>query len=255
MKRLFRVILADLKYPGYCLFFVCLLLIQGCATTNAGLSETESSANEDDGASINLKLGVGYMQTGRFDIARAKLQKALEYDPGFAEAHNALGVLYESTGSGLQAEQHYQTAIELKPDYVLARINFGRLLCANNKTEQGEQQFLLVAEQNPAESPGVAYHGAGVCARSRNDLSKAELYFRNALEQNPYASDTLLELTTLSFDRSQYAQARQFLERYHQQSGYNQGSLNLAIRIEEALGDTQQRDKFDRLLRSQFAGS
>ena len=101
----------------------------------------------------------------------------------------------------------------------------------------------------------MAHHGAGVCARASNDLAKAEIYFRKALEENPYAAGTLLELTTLSVDRNQYTQARQFLERYHKQAGYSPGSLNLAIKIEEALGDTQQRDEYSRLLRSQFADS
>lgn len=235
-----------------------LSLLTGCASTSVRTLQTEDNTSaEEEAASINLKLGVGYMQTGRFDIARAKLNKALEYDPGMAEAHNALGVLYENSGASLQAEQHYRQAIERDSSYNLARMNYGRLLCSGGggKALEGEQQFLIAVEDGNNDAPEIAYTGAGVCARARNDLVKADFYFRQALQANPYSAGTLLELAALSFDRSQFDQARDFLQRYHKQVGYNPASLNLAIKIEEALGDTRQRDEYSRILQAQFADS
>ena len=146
------------EWIGYVLISLCLVTIFGCTTTT---TTTTAASNTADGtvttggeaADINLKLGVGYMQAGRFDIARSKLQRALEYNPNYAEAHNALGVLYETTGAGLQAEQHYEKALQSKPDYTLARINYGRLLCASNKSAEGEQQFLMVVKQSISDSP------------------------------------------------------------------------------------------------------
>jgi type IV pilus assembly protein PilF len=242
------------------LLALALSLLAGCTTITTGNTQTpqeQETSTIEEAADINLKLGVGYMQAGRFDIARAKLNKALDYDPNLAEAHNALGVLYESTGASLQAEQHYRQAIERDSSYTLARMNYGRLLCAagSDKAAEGEQQFLTAATDADNADPANAYTGAGVCARARNDLVKADVYFRQALQANPYSAGTLLELAALSYDRSQYDQAREFLQRYHKQAGYNPASLNLAIKIEEELGDTQQRDEYSLILQTQFANS
>jgi type IV pilus assembly protein PilF len=134
-------------------------------------------------------------------------------------------------------------------------MNYGRLLCASGKTEQGEQQFLQVVRNKLFAMPEIAYTGAGICARARNDLPLAESYFHQALDANPYAAGTLLELASLSFEQKKFLDARQYLQRYHQRVGYSPGSLDLAIKIEEALGDTRERDKYSRLLEAQLKPS
>ena len=191
------------------------LWLAGCASI-AAVSETNT---RQEAAQINFKLGIGYMQAGRFDLAEAKLTKALEFDSALSEADNALGVLYETTGSGKTAEKHYRQALKADANYALARMNLGRLLCANGKTQDGEQQFLTVLKNSDFDSPEVAYTGAGVCARKAKRNVQAEQYFRQALAANPYAAAPLLEIATLNYEQRQFQDARQHLERYHKQAG------------------------------------
>ena len=237
-----------IKRISHCRYLVLLLaaiIMAGCAA----LAPTPEEPAEDP-ADINLQLGIAYMQSGRFELAREKLEKALEYNASLPEAHNALGVMYEVTNDGQQAEKHFRQAVELKADYTLARMNYARLLCASGRAQLGEQEFLIAATDTELGAQDIAYTGAGVCARAQGDLTLAENHFRNALQANPFATGTLLEMATLSYDRNQYNEARSYLLRYHKQAGYNPASLNLAIKIEEALGDKKQRDEYRRLLKA-----
>ena len=95
------------------------LLLDGCASS----SERQF---QDNAAEANFKLGIGYMQSGHFDVATEKLLKALQFKDDYPEAHNALAVLYEEIREYGPAETHYKRAIDLKPDYTLAKLNYAR---------------------------------------------------------------------------------------------------------------------------------
>ncbi len=227
------------------------IVLTACASS--GLQPDPSSGNE--AAQLNLRLGIGYMQNGRLDIAEEKLQRALQFDPSLAEAENALGVLYEQTRSPTQAERHYLRALTLRPDFLLAKMNLGRMLCANGKVDRGEQQFLEAAADRRLEEPEIAYTGAGVCARLGGDLPRAERHFLRALEFNPQASGTLFELARLTHNQGRNAEARDYLQRFHRTASFSPASLQLAVAIEAALGNVRMRDEYAQELRSRFANS
>lgn len=208
-----------------------------------------------DAAQINLQLGIGYIQTGRFDVAQDKLKKALEYDSTLTEAHNALAIIYEETGEKTLADREYQQAIQKNPQYTLARTNYGRFLCAHGKANEGEGQFLLAIADPELKNADAAYAGAGTCARILGATERAEQYFRKALELNPFSAAALIEFASLSHEQGQQEQARQLLQRYHSVASYSPASLWLGISIEKNLGNNQLRQEYQRLLLSKFADS
>lgn len=234
------------------LIVLALLIVGGCAGFGGGPGSESAEASP---AALNLKLGIGYMQQGNFNVALEKLNKALEYNERLPEAHNALGVLYEETGEIPLAEQHYKRAIELDPNYTLAKLNYGRFLCAHSNPEEGENQLLTIAADPNLKSVEAAYTGAGFCARLSNHLERAEAHLRKALEQNPNGSGALYEMARLSHAQGKDLQARAFLQRYHSQVGYSPASLFLGIEIEDALGDGELRREYARLLLTRFAES
>lgn len=59
------------------------------------------------------------------DEAREAYRRALDLDPGHADAWVNLGRLLHEAGDARAAAQHYRKAIELKPDNVIALFNLG----------------------------------------------------------------------------------------------------------------------------------
>ena len=237
-----------MKCLGKSILVLGLTVVLAACTTLKPADEKPAKAAE-----LNFKLGVGYMQKGHFDVAKQKLKKAIEYGPRYAEAYNALGVLYEETGDMDAAEQNYAKAVDLDSGYQLARRNYARLLCRNGKYNEGEEQYQSLSEKAKQDVDG--YTGAGVCARMKNDLGRAEAYFRKALEENPQDAGALLELAELSHEQGNAMQARAFLQRYHAAATYSPKSLWLGIAVEESLGDERLSREYARLLLSRFADS
>jgi type IV pilus assembly protein PilF len=228
-----------------------LALIGGCATT----SDPAGTPSQNEAARLNLQLGIGYMQTGRFEVAQDKLRRALQFDNRFAEAENALGVLHEETAEPSLAERHYRRALEIRPNYLLAKMNLGRLLCSAGNTDQGRALFLEAATHPEQATPEVAYTGAGVCSRIAENLPQAEQDLRQALEYNAFASSTLFEMASVSYEVNSYQDAQTYLERYHRRNRFTSDSLQLAIAIEQNLGNLQMQEYYSDLLHSHLSRS
>ncbi|KAB2932491.1 MAG: type IV pilus biogenesis/stability protein PilW [Candidatus Contendobacter sp.] len=215
---------------------------------------------KDNVAEANFKLGVGYMQSGNFQVATEKLTKALQYNDDYPEAHNALAVLYEEIREYGPAETHYKRAIDSKPDYTLAKLNYARFLCTREpiRTAEGESAFEKIAA-DPASagaSAADAYAGLGLCARQRNDPAQAETWLRKALELDPNNTSALYALAELSQTQNKTLQGRAFLQRYHARTRPTAQSLWLGVAIEQASdGDSQLRREYGVLLLSQFPNS
>ncbi len=231
---------------------VAAVAVGGCATTPL---DSEEQSRFERVAELNLQLGVGYIQSGRLDVAQEKLRKAIQFDDDYAEAHNALGVLYEETEDISLARQHYERALEIDPEYALARVNYGRFLCNHGNPERGEAQFLVALHSERLDQAWMAYTGAGVCARLAGDFQRAEGYFRQALAINPNLPDALWELATLHHQLGQNTLAQENLNRYHRLVGTNAASLWLALNIEDGLGNRQQRQVLADQLKTRFPNS
>ncbi|HCB13631.1 MAG TPA: type IV pilus biogenesis/stability protein PilW [Gammaproteobacteria bacterium] len=237
----------------YPLMLSLTLLLTACASTQ----EQEFNRNV---AEANFKLGVGYMQSGHFEVAAEKLLKALQYHDSYPEAHNAIAVLYEEIHEYGPANEHYRRAIDLKPDYTLARLNFARFLCLREpaRTAEGESEFqkIIADPNNAGANTAEAYTGLAICARQRNDPVQAEAWLRQALDINPSNAGALLELARLSQTQNKTLQARAFLQRYHSQSRPTLQSLWLGITIESSQdGDPLLRRDYSALLVAQYPNS
>jgi type IV pilus assembly protein PilF len=229
------------------------LWLAACANTQ----EQEFNRNV---AEANFKLGVGYMQSGHYDVAAEKLLKALQYEDDYPEAHNAIAVLYEEIREYGPADEHYRRAIDLKPDYTLARLNYARFLCLREpaRTTEGENEFqnIIADPNNAGANAAEAYAGLAICARQRNDPVQAETWLRQALDINPNNTSALFELARLSQTQNKTLQARAFLQRYHSQSRPTPQSLWLGITIESSQdGDPLLRRDYSALLVAQYPNS
>ncbi|MEO5702315.1 MAG: type IV pilus biogenesis/stability protein PilW [Gammaproteobacteria bacterium] len=236
---------------------LCVMLSLGaCATSNTkNTAQTNAGDRPDTLAETNVKLGVGYLQQGRRDLALSKLQRALELSPNLASAHNAIAIVYDQLGQYEEAGQHYQKAVSLAPNDSNALNNYGTFLCNRNELGKAEQYFLQALENPLYETPALAYENAGLCATRVPNTVKAEKYFRSALQINPRLSGSLYQMSVISFDRGEYLPARAYLQRYATVAKHSPQSLWLGIRIEQMLEDKNAASSYAMQLRSTYPDS
>jgi len=207
-------------------------------------------------ATINLQLGMEYMQKGRFDLAEEKLLKAISIDDSMPEAHNALGVLYDEQGRPKRAEDEYRRALRLYGGFTTARLNLGALLCEEGRYDEGEEAFARVHESDEGDlSRASALEGIGLCRKAAGDVAGAKEKFNEALELNPTLGKALLEMASISLDEFEPSQARGFLQRYHNDSSATPRSLLLGYEIELDLGNEGLQESYGVRLRTEFPDS
>ena len=68
------------------------------------------------------------VKQGRFDDAVRHFSRALQINPGYAEAHNNLGIALASKGDVEDAVVHFKAALRLRPDFAGARDNLDKAM-------------------------------------------------------------------------------------------------------------------------------
>ena len=227
--------------------------LSGCVTTS-GFDRKELEKPKE-AAQYNLQLGISYLRQGRLDLARDKLERALEQDPQSAEVHAAAALMYEQARLYERAEGHYRTAVRLDPGDSAVLNSYGVFLCFRGRHDEAESHFLKAAQNPFYRTPEVAYTNAGVCARRAPQPDKAEAYFRQALEANPRFVDALLQMADLSFQQEDFLQARAFLQRYAESATHTAEALWLGVRTERAMGDAEAAESYARRLRTEYPES
>lgn len=237
-----------------------LMLLSACGTTSNPASSTPtpsqgSGAKPDTLADTYVRLGIGYLQQGKRDLALSNLQHALELDDKSSSAHNAIAILYEQLGETELARQHYERAVRLNPRDSLAQNNYGAFLCRHNELQKAEQHFLDALKNPLYETPEYAYENAALCALKIPDRAKAEHYFREALRANPNLPESLYQMALLGYEAQDYLPARAYLQRHAEIAQPTPRSLWLGIRVERELGDKNALASYSLLLKGKFPDS
>lgn len=84
-----------------------------------------------------------------FRLAKELAQKALEMDPGLAEAHAVLGGVFASHWQWEKARKEFQKAIELNPNYSIAYFYYAWLLNTLGENEEAREQLNIALELDP----------------------------------------------------------------------------------------------------------
>lgn len=225
------------------------LLAALTACSSDGPSRAEEKARASD---VFLRKGVRYMEDGRLDQARQDFERALDFDSGNSEAHNAMAVLQERLNKPDAARKHYERAVSLNEANYAAVNNYSKFLCLHGEQDEGIQLLHRVLNSNLYGHPWVAQTNLGICYKSAGRLAEAEQAFRQAVEQQPAFSPALLEMAQISFASQDYMKARAFLQRYTSGAPHSAETLWLAVRIEEALGNGRARHDYLQQLRTRF---
>ncbi|HJU38298.1 MAG TPA: type IV pilus biogenesis/stability protein PilW [Tahibacter sp.] len=229
-----------------------LLLLGGCATA-APRSNPESAGRK--AAEINVALAQGYMRQNKLEIALEKLQKALEQDSNYADAHTVIAVLYERINRPQLAEEHYRRAAQLQPKLGMVNNNYGAFLCRTGRYDEADKYFVRALDDPFYQTRDVALTNAGTCQLQANRVDEAEKDFREALTANANNPEALYQLARLLFGKSDFLRARAFLQRFDSLGQANPDALLLGHNIESKLGNAREAGEYARRLKTEFPDS
>ncbi len=232
--------------------FVSLLLalLAACAGSNPPRKALDEETK--DAATLQVRLGRGYMEQGELETALERLQRALQIDPRNVDANTLLGVLHERIQRPAKAEVYYREAVRLAPENGEVNNNLGAFLCGSGQFAKADTYFAKALDDPFYRSRASALANAGVCALKGGDQDKAEGYFRRVLEIQPNHATALFELARMSYFRNDDLRARAFLQRLEASVATDPAVLDLGQRIESRIGDKAAAQRYADRLRNEF---
>jgi len=126
------------------------------------------------------------------ELAKNAAARALELDPGLAEAHASRGCILSQACDLHAAEVEFKKAIELKPNYATAHHWYFLLLLSQLRWDEAAEQVDSAVELDPL-SPVINYN-QGVYYYARRDYTRALDLFKRVTELDPNYSPVRVEM-------------------------------------------------------------
>jgi type IV pilus assembly protein PilF len=212
-------------------------------------------ANQQQAADANTQLGIQYLNQGDLNLAKLKLDRALEEEPGNANVHSARAMLFERMNLPAKADEEFRTALRLAPHDPDVINNYAVYLCQVGRTDDGVKHFLEAAHDALYRTPQAAYTNAGVCLRAAKRDDEARADFNAALQLRPNDAEATFQLATLDFDHAQLLAARTRIDGYIGNYQATPDLLLLGVRVAHAQGDAVAAQRFARRLKLDYPGS
>ncbi|MDJ0711029.1 MAG: type IV pilus biogenesis/stability protein PilW [Woeseiaceae bacterium] len=228
------------------------MILGGCVTTTTGPAEP---AMDDNAAEYNYQLGVQYLQNESFELARDRLQRALELDARMGKAHMALGMAYEALGKQRLATESYEDSVRVEPRNFEVQNGYAVFLCRQRDYEKALRHFNKAANHPENDFAETTLTNAGLCMQQKPDAAAAEEFFRAALDRKSNYGEALLQMCLLKFQQQDFLGSRAFLQRFMSANRTTAGVLLLAAEIEGKLGNDRGRAEYINQLLREFPQS
>jgi len=200
-------------------------------------SERPDAESRTRNAEVLVELGQRYYSRGEYEIALEKLQSALRIDSTSASGHTMIAILYETIGDTAQAADHYRKSVQHGGRSGDVLNNYGSWLCRQSKFDEADETFRKALADPFYKSPESALANAGSCALAAGKYDIGENYLRQVLQARPNDDQALIGLAEIAFRKDDFMRARAFVQRADSQAPLGRNGLELAVRIEEQLGD------------------
>ncbi|MFL9812117.1 type IV pilus biogenesis/stability protein PilW [Stutzerimonas sp. VN223-3] len=235
------------------LLFLLTGLMAGCVSTGTG-NPMRTPEGRDEARDAYIQLGIGYLQQGDASRAKTPLRKALELDPGSADAHAALALVFQNEMENRLADEHFQKALSSRKD---ARIlnNYGSFLFEQKRYQEAMDRFAAASEDNLYPERSRVFQNMGMTALQLGQREQAETYFTRALRLDSRQPLALLELALLAYDAKQYVPAKRYYENFSSLSEQNARSLLLGIRLANIHQDRDQAASLGLQLKRLYPGT
>lgn len=231
---------------------LAVLLLASCVQTSTGVAP---ESDDDNAARQYYQLGARYYRNGNYELARERLQRAIDLDPRMAIAHSTLALTYEQLDNVRLATQHYDRAVRYASDSPEVRNTYAVFLCRQERYEEARKQFERAARIPENDDAEVTLTNAGVCMSQKPDYELAEQFLREALTHKAGYGEALIQMAALKYKTEDFLSARAFLQRYLASNRAMPEVLYLAVQIEKALGDDKASSDYATQLLREFPDS
>lgn len=199
-----------------------------------------------------LALATQRLQSGDLVSAEREANAVLKVNPGSADANTILAIIHDQKGNSERAGAYYKRAAELAPNQGGALNNYGAWLCGNGYEAESLVWFDRAVAAPGYPSPASAYANAGGCALKVGQYERAQRDLLKAIALDPANPFALASMAENEFRHGRYFEARAFSERRLAAAPVNPAVLQLAVRIEDKLGDTAAASRYSQRLRAEF---
>lgn len=240
------------------------VLVPGCTTTTeiggqpVASGPTAGAVAEADlrkRAAIRLQLAATYYQKGQFNIALEELQRALQLDPGYADAYGLLGLINMDLGKHGEAEANFQRALRLDGENAEVLNNYGWFLCQSGRERDAIDYFRRAAASRLYATPAMPMRNAGICSLRLGDTKAAEEFLRRAFELDASSPITKYHLAQLYLRTRQLDRARFYYGLLPRGADATAEILWLGLRLARAEGDVRTERELATELRRRFPDS
>lgn len=144
------------------------------------------------------QLALVYLQSDRWEEAKARLKDALRIQPDHVDSLLRLSELEIKNGSYSRAIESLVKLMETRPNHAQAYVLLGTAHMALGDTARATESFRKAQELSPRD-PRPSYL-TGLVYRKQGKLAEAEKQFDKALALSPAFAEPLVELVAMDLD-------------------------------------------------------
>ncbi len=229
-----------------------LAFLAGCVSDGP---TTRRTTITEDAADQNYQLGARYYRNGSYELARDRLERAIEYDSRMVDAHYLHALTMVELDNDRLAIESFNRAVRLGPNNPDVRNAYAIYLCQKEQYDEAVVQFERAIGIIENEETYLMMTNAGVCVAKKPDPVLAEKYFRDALTVRPTHAEALIQMAALQLGKNDNLRARAFLERYLSANPPTPAVLYLAVQIETGDGDDRAATDYTNQLIREFPES
>jgi tetratricopeptide (TPR) repeat protein len=162
------------------------------------------------GADAEVHRATALAELGKLSEAAAIADKALQLEPGNADALRVVGAIASRQGRFEQAEQALTSSLGVNPDNPDTQYNLGWLYLQTGHAAQAAAALEKALALAPRHFQ--ALHDFGILKAQSGDWAKAEEFFRKAIEARPDSAEAHYSLGLVYAEQKQYQPAETVLQ-------------------------------------------
>jgi type IV pilus assembly protein PilF len=236
---------------------IVLLSVALSACVSSGqVDPMETQKGRGEARDAYIQLGIGYLQKGYTERAKAPLSEALKIDPSNADAHTALALVFQTEAEPKLADEHYRKALSSRPRDARILNNYGSFLFEQKRYKEAYARFEEASADPLYGERSRVFENMGIAALQMGNRELAKEHFSRALRLNREQPRALIGMAQLSYEDREYVPARNYYERYSQLAAQQTASsLLLGIRLSNIFEDRNTAASYGLQLKRLYPGS